>query len=150
MVSRSSPFDLWKISCVWNMNLINITILCSPTLASAGARVEMGAKFQCLTYGREIFHVVRLFLPNWAFTTLWKKKNIALLAAFALPLEAFFAFFQLHLECRPFLFSLPYYDQVIPWERDKMNEVLVMFSDFKKIFQVIRTYAFSGRRGKVK
>ena len=43
-----------------------------------------------------------------------KKKYLALLAAFALPLEAFFAFFQLHLECRPFLFSLPYYDQMIP------------------------------------
>ena len=46
------------------MDLINIKILCSPTLASAGTRVEMGATFQFLTYGREIFHVVRLFLPN--------------------------------------------------------------------------------------
>ena len=46
----------------------------------------------------------------------YTKTSTALLAAFALLLEAFF---QLHLKCRPFLLSFPHYDQVTPLEREK-------------------------------
>ena len=52
------------------MDLVNITVLCPLTLASAGRRVEIRAG---LTYACEIFLVLGLFLPNEAFTTLYEK-----------------------------------------------------------------------------
>lgn len=44
--------------------MANITILYPAALVSAGTRVEIRATFQRMTNGIEIFHVVRLFLPN--------------------------------------------------------------------------------------
>lgn len=46
------------------MDMVNITILYPAALVSAGTRVEIRATFQHMTNVIEIFHVVRLFLPN--------------------------------------------------------------------------------------
>ena len=48
------------------MDMVNITILYPAALVSAGTRIEIRATFQRMTNVTviEIFHVVRLFLPN--------------------------------------------------------------------------------------
>lgn len=44
--------------------MVNTSILYPAALVSADTRVEIRATFQRITNGIEIFHVVKLFLPN--------------------------------------------------------------------------------------
>ena len=44
--------------------MVNTSILYPAALVSAGTRVEIRATFQRITNGIEIFHDVKLFLPN--------------------------------------------------------------------------------------